>query len=462
MITIRINKSVAILSVVFLCALSLNAQTAAKTILANSLSSKDTQKEIEPLTIGDKVPDIEIDNIINHSTSKARLSDFKGKLIIIDFWGKYCSSCIAALHQIDSLQKIFRDKMQVITVTQMGTREEIIKVLQRYRKTKNLKLPIVISDNKLSKYFPHQLVSHVVWIDGNGLVKGITGTEYITAQNIQTILSGVNVSWPVKKDVFDYDYEKPFLDFTQKEIAEPAFLYYSAFTGHWEGVSLPGGRIEDSAKQIAKITFCNETLLALSKLTLDNPISARPKDFILEVKDKSRYVWDEKEYFTEWAKKNTYCYSLTVPLSLTKKEAEQVMKNDLSRWLNIMGISVKSERRLIKCLILVRATSDEKLIRSKKVEPNTGIKEIDKGKYLYQSTISDLVENINETTPSIPRVIVETGIPGDLKIDMALKINSFLDLPVLKKELQCYGLDLIPEEREVEVYVLTEKGFETK
>jgi len=461
--TIRINKSVAILSVVFLCAFSLNAQTATKTILANSpISSKDTQKEIEPLTIGDKVPDIEIDNIINYSTSKARLSDFKGKLIIIDFWGKYCSSCITALPKIDSLQKIYQDKLQVITVTQLGTKEEILNVLKRYKKTENLKLPIVITDNTLSSYFPYQLVSHVVWIDGKGIVKAITGTEYITSENIKDVIEGEEINWPVKKDIFEYDYKKPFLDFAQKEIVKPDFLYSSAFTGHLEGISPPQGRIEDTVSQTAKISFYNESLLSLSQMALEYRTGAKPKNFVLEVKDTTRYIRDNTEYFAEWAKKNTYCYSLTVPFSLTEMESEQVIKNDLMRWLNIMGINVKKEKRLVKCLTLVQITNDEKLILPKSSKQNTGFKEFDSRKHLISSSISDLIERIDKSTSSIYKVFNETCIADDRKIDMVLKINSFQDIPALKKELQRYGLDLISDEREMEMYVVTEKGFETK
>ncbi len=38
-----------------------------------------------PLKIGDRAPDITI-KAVNHTSSTLKLSDFKGKLLILDFW----------------------------------------------------------------------------------------------------------------------------------------------------------------------------------------------------------------------------------------------------------------------------------------------------------------------------------------------------------------------------------------
>ncbi len=66
----------------------------------------------QEVKIGGHVPDITLQNIININQQNFRLSDFKGKLIILDFWGIYCSSCIAAFPKLDSLQTKYNDKIQ--------------------------------------------------------------------------------------------------------------------------------------------------------------------------------------------------------------------------------------------------------------------------------------------------------------------------------------------------------------
>lgn len=58
---------------------------------------------ILPLTIGDKVPDIVLNHVINYKAGDIKLSDFKGKLVILDFWSSWCGACIALFPHMDSL-----------------------------------------------------------------------------------------------------------------------------------------------------------------------------------------------------------------------------------------------------------------------------------------------------------------------------------------------------------------------
>ena len=59
---------------------------------------------------------MELGNVLNYHRSKLSLGDFAGKYIILDFWNQGCVPCIAAFPEIDSLQKHFKDKLQIILV----------------------------------------------------------------------------------------------------------------------------------------------------------------------------------------------------------------------------------------------------------------------------------------------------------------------------------------------------------
>lgn len=52
------------------------------------------QGENDKLTVGDVMPDITFNNLVNYKSSSAKLSDFKGKLVILDFWATTCLSLI--------------------------------------------------------------------------------------------------------------------------------------------------------------------------------------------------------------------------------------------------------------------------------------------------------------------------------------------------------------------------------
>jgi thiol-disulfide isomerase/thioredoxin len=450
---IRKNLNVCIAGMVMLLSQDAYSQTVAgKTINA--------AEGIRSLTIGDKVPDIVIENIINYRNAAARISEFKGKLIIIDFWGTTCSNCIAALPKIDSLQKVYKDQMQVFTVTNYDTKEKVVETLKRYKKTQNLSLPVVLNDVKLKKYFPHEMVSHVVWINGEGMVKAITGTEYINAKNIETVLDGRDVNWPVKNDVFEFDYEKPFLNFSNSDLVQPEFMYSSAFTSYMDGVDGTDKLLVDSLKNIVTRNHFNHSLLQLCDGSLNGSGTGyiNPKHLILEVNDVTRYIRDENnQYYAEWAKKNTYSYSITLPLGLSNEETREIIKTDLAHWLRVLGISVRKEKRMIKCLSLVRINKDDGLLKSKGGEYEYGLNETGSLKKLNNAGFANFVWQLNQETHDIPWVFDETGIPGDFKVDMTLRINSFKDIPALRKQLQRYGLDLLEVKREMEMYIIKEK-----
>lgn len=294
------------------------------------------------LSIGDKMPNVKIKNVLYYPRQDIDISDFKGKLIILDFWGKYCSSCLAVLPRIQKLQEEFNGQLQVITVADHATKEDLQRTLQRYKPTQNLRLPVVLNDVLLKQYFPHQLVSHVVWIGGDGIVKAITGTEYVTKENISKLLNKEKIDWPVKKDVFQFDYKKPFVSFSQPEVVKPSFLFTSSFSGYLDGVSPPIGRQVDSANATATISFYNHSILSFCRMAIDYGGGGKD-DLILQVKDSSRYIRKKSEYYTEWARKYAYCYSITLPITISEKESVLIVKEDILRWLNVLGVYVRKE-----------------------------------------------------------------------------------------------------------------------
>lgn len=414
---------------------------------------------IKELTIGSIVPDITINNVINYKTTSVNLRSLRGSWVLLDFWGRTCSSCIAALPKFDSVLKQFTN-VQVITVSDLETKLQVDQVLDHYKKTAGLRLPTVLKNNILRQYFPHEIISHVIWIDPNGIVQAITGSEYVTVQNVRAIMNGP-VNWPVKKDVLEFDYQKPFLGYAQNlDAASKPFMYYSAFTGYMGGVDGTDKRIIDSLSNTVTKNHFNKTLLQLCDGSLNGSGTGYidAKHLILEVKNPRRYILDkEKDFYAEWAKNNTYCYSVTLPLHLTKQQEQEFIKKDLTHWLGILNITVKKEKRLMNCLVLVRTKQDDGLLLTKGGKYEYGLNESGNVKRLTNSSLSNLVWHLNRETPNIPWVFDETGISKDIKVDLVLNLDSFENINSVRKALQPHGLDLKEEKREMEMYIITEK-----
>ena len=85
--------------------------------------------------IGDRVPEILFDNILNYTNTQGKLSDFKNKAVILDFWATWCGSCIKSFPHLDSLQKQFKNNLQILLIDN-SSRDDIQKItafLQKFK-----------------------------------------------------------------------------------------------------------------------------------------------------------------------------------------------------------------------------------------------------------------------------------------------------------------------------------------
>src|SRR5690606_15427351 len=98
-----------------------------------------------PLTIGDTVPDMVFENMINYGAEKAQLSDFRGKAVILDFWSRGCLACIKAFPKMQDLQKQFEGKLQILLVTR-DSKAKIAELFKHSEIAKNTSLPIAPGD----------------------------------------------------------------------------------------------------------------------------------------------------------------------------------------------------------------------------------------------------------------------------------------------------------------------------
>ncbi len=136
---------------------------------------------------GQELPDLVLKHILHFKTKSAKISDFKGKSIILDFWASWCSPCLAMLPKVERLQIEYKDQVQFIPVTYESA-EVITPILDRLKIGKSELLPFVFSETTLQKLFPHVYLPHYIWIDKAGVVRFITGMEEINEKNIEGFL----------------------------------------------------------------------------------------------------------------------------------------------------------------------------------------------------------------------------------------------------------------------------------
>ncbi|WP_298731767.1 TlpA disulfide reductase family protein [uncultured Chitinophaga sp.] len=398
------------------------------------------------LSVGDKCPDLFISSIINHPSGSARLSDFKGKLVILDFWSTWCLPCVAALPKMEALQQAFGNRVLILPVTTQQ-KEMIAAFWKNNRYTRELSIPSVVDDTALSACFPHEGVPHEVWIDGNGIVRGITTEQYVNAANIQRLLNGETVNWPVNSTNYDFRYDAPLLMPADNGPATPGRIYYSAITEYLPSGIRPMAEFSiDSAQRYVRFYALNQPVIGLYKQALKyTDLYGHHNRFIVVTKDSSRFFYDPaKYYYEEWMSRNAYTYEARMPLSATEEVVLNAMRSDLNRYLGLRG---RFERRRMHCLRLV--TKKSRLLPLRRDNAPLQGK---RGVLLFTHT-DEMVLSLN-LTEGIPPIINETGI--DAPLALTLDGSLLKDLPGLRSALQGYGLDLVPAVRELKVFVLSE------
>lgn len=163
-------------------------------LCAIASSNAQTHNSKVALSIGDRVPDIEYANVINYKQTSLRLSDFKDRLVILDFWSTWCTGCHAYFEKTDSLQQQFGKKVQFILVNSIdGTRDSVQKVKAFFKQWNKIhatkfRLATAIEDTVSRKYFPRRYLPHYAWIM-NGKLIATTSPAEVSAKNINAIIN---------------------------------------------------------------------------------------------------------------------------------------------------------------------------------------------------------------------------------------------------------------------------------
>ncbi|MGJ1322839.1 TlpA family protein disulfide reductase [Sphingobacterium faecium] len=412
---------------------------------------------IAELKIGDQVPDILINNIVNNDKRSIRTADYKDKLLVLDFWERSCGTCIASMPKLDSLQGVFGDRIKLLSVTWES--EEVITKFFKTNRYLNEHTPPVhrasaVGDRILRSYFRYESNPHVVWIY-KGKVVAITGYDYINKDNIQTLLDGKSVAWPLKNDSFDPMYPLMQLNGLSTEVMDSPYYGYSVLTGLSNSMGIGLGGIhfkQDSVRNISRLALFNydltsayQVLLSATHPLLTNEDFANygfnrgyiphPARVVLEVKDPTRFHNDRQEDQAIWNSKNLICYEMekhgVVDKMVLAKSAVQDVNNRL-------GLYGRYEKRKVNCLVFIKTD-----------KPVTDTLQQGKG----GMSLPALAMMRLDMTQKFPPAVDETGLGFDIILNLLPDDGTIAGL---KKEMQRHGLDLIEAEREIEVLVISD------
>ncbi len=462
------------------------------------------------LKIGDKMPDISLGSVWNNKTGKTRFSDFKGKLIILDFWSQGCSDCIAAFPKMEKLQKEFKDEIQIFLFNPW---EMVDDVIMHFKKnSEDLKmpdLPCIQKDTKgiseqLLKLLPVMGVTTQVWIDKDGKITLIGSSRNNTSKKIRDFLDGKEVYKLNNNSLnpnFDpsYPYVKLLGDFKTTPVK-----YSSTFTGFNNEYQAQNPNralnILDSAAGTIRNTFVNtfvldlyshpfkDIFLAQQKKILYEAISHRgyviPFNFELP-KDTLRYTYFHK-YLNGGSddsiyRKPKFCYEQILPINVPVELQKKYMLEDLNRYFSsLYGTYGRLEKRVVPCYELVQLAGSmpvnsksrnpdnlystmkkvntvkdwKKYVRYENYSLSLICQEIFENQYLR----NEFLENKKSSKPAI--LFNETGLEGTAILDLlelpeAAAIKSMEDY---RRALNKIGFDIKVSSRSLNFLVITDNS----
>lgn len=124
----------------------------------------------ESIKIGSMAPDFEYLTIDN---STFKLSERKGKYIILDFWGTWCSSCIKGFPKMKEYYSKYSEKAEFVGIACRDTEKKLVSAVEKYDIPWIQILNIESKEkNLVNKYgvegFPTKLI-----INREGIIEGV-------------------------------------------------------------------------------------------------------------------------------------------------------------------------------------------------------------------------------------------------------------------------------------------------
>ncbi|HEU5051891.1 MAG TPA: TlpA disulfide reductase family protein [Hanamia sp.] len=408
-------------------------------------------QSLQPLRVGDRLPDITINKVINSSFNRFNTGHLK-RPIVLDFFATWCSGCIAALPYFDNLRESLKDSVQIIVVS--GEPEsKVDHLLQINPRLAHFRLPFVTSDTLLHQLFPHQSIPHEVWIDKNGIIKAITIPDYVNKTNLRKLIAGDLLHLPLKADGQRYNPGLTLYDNVMTFGSEIKFN--SVATGYINNAARGfTGSLIDNDSIYRRLYFINMSPIALCMVALHYRLPLNR--FIIQVRDTAKLInINGKQH--DWFIRHALSYEITIPVRVSFESIERHIFKDLGE---LTGTNIRIEKKVVNCFVLVRDCSFQTKDPRSKGGPSRSVFISENGSpvFVHNGSLTGLIKSINSGSLQRPAPIVIDESEYALPVDLELGAINIHDVPSIQGALQPYGFNLIQSSRLLEMVVITDSS----
>jgi len=94
-----------------------------------------------------KAPDFSLKDIADKTIN---LSDYKGKIVILNFWATWCPPCKAEIPDFVRFYKAYREKgIEIIGIAVGSQKDEVLRMVEKY----GINYPVCMSDGDVEKLY---------------------------------------------------------------------------------------------------------------------------------------------------------------------------------------------------------------------------------------------------------------------------------------------------------------------
>lgn len=166
-------------------------------LFVHTVVGQGIKEQIDAPQLGKVCPDIFLPIMTSMGTKSVRLSDYRGKVVVLEFWATSCRPCIPAMDNFEILEAGFPNQLKVFEIT-TEDRERVERFLQKHASGATI---VLDADKQLQERFYHNFLPHTVLIDPKGVVRAFTSPSEVTSGVIRKLLQGKEIKVRSKQEL---------------------------------------------------------------------------------------------------------------------------------------------------------------------------------------------------------------------------------------------------------------------
>ncbi len=119
-----------------------------------------------------------------------KLSDYHGKILIVNFWASWCAPCVDEIPSLTKLRDLFKDQLFVVAVSSDQSREDIVAFRKSFPAFGEPNIWIVWDETKglIKKFGIAKLPESVIFGKDGKAIKKIVGSIDWMSEEAQTFM----------------------------------------------------------------------------------------------------------------------------------------------------------------------------------------------------------------------------------------------------------------------------------